>query len=436
MTVSPRDGSVMGSLDLPDQPDEPRRAEQADPRRADRLTPRARDLPDPDERGRAYEAIRAHISAETPAEASPGEEPDAGDQRSYRDDGPRLQDIRADHDRRWPEEPHAAADRPGGRPELPPATAESAGQVREAGRTPSTAAAIEQENKSDGPLEARKHPLKGEDRPQEKISGETAEEASRDQPPDKADQRSYWDEMPRFRDMWADHERRWPERQHAAEPDRSTEPPGTYRSKGGLKLNPEQHAEANETIRRVRGTEQPISADMQTIGKENAHCGWLEGFEDRIKGDDRLKEKIAAVLKVEPRTPVAEALREVPDAIRYTCCFQSENYAMGYYDVKERIESRGYQMYYSHNYWTNAEYKGINTRWVTPGGQRFEVQFHTPESFHAKHDVTHIAYERIRDTTTSRTEKRELHEFQRQVCALIEAPEGATDIPSYRKKGF
>ena len=48
-------------------------------------------------------------------------------------------------------------------------------------------------------------------------------------------------------------------------------------------------------------------------------------------------------------------------------------------------------MYYSKNYWTHPEYKGVNTRWATPDGQRFEVQFHTPDSFHAKHHVTHLA---------------------------------------------
>ena len=42
-------------------------------------------------------------------------------------------------------------------------------------------------------------------------------------------------------------------------------------------------------------------------------------------------------------------------------------------------------MIYSKNHWRDdPEYKGINTRWITPEGQRFEVQFHTAESFHAK----------------------------------------------------
>jgi hypothetical protein len=64
------------------------------------------------------------------------------------------------------------------------------------------------------------------------------------------------------------------------------------------------------------------------------------------------------------------------------------------------------------------------------------VQFHTPDSFHAKHQVTHAAYERIRNPATSRQELRELHAFQRGVFSRIQVPDGAADIPDFKKKGF
>jgi hypothetical protein len=80
--------------------------------------------------------------------------------------------------------------------------------------------------------------------------------------------------------------------------------------------------------------------------------------------------------------------------------------------------------------------QGINTRWVTPDGQRFEVQFHTPESFHAKQHVTHDAYERIRNPLISDRERRELKDFQREVSSAIQAPAGAAEILDYKKKGF
>jgi hypothetical protein len=300
------------SLDRPDQPDEPGRAEPADARGPDRPTPKPRELPDPDERGRAYEAMLAHFSRKTADEASPGQQPDGTQQLSYRD------------------------------------------------------------------------------------------------------------EVTRYLDTWADHERRWPPRPRAVM-DRQADPVGS-----------------DDAVARVQEAEPRFSADTQAIEQENKdkYGGWLAGFEHRLKGEDRLKEKIAAMVKVEWGMTAAKALREIPDAMRYTFCFQLEGYARGYYDIKERFESRGYEMYYSQNWWTNPEYKGINTRWVTSEGQRFEVQFHTPDSFHAKHHVTHKAYERIRDPATSREELRELHAFQRQVCELIEIPDGATDIPDYRKEGF
>jgi hypothetical protein len=186
----------------------------------------------------------------------------------------------------------------------------------------------------------------------------------------------------------------------------------------------------------VREAEPAISADMRTIEQENRHGGWLEGFEHRVKGDDRLKEKVAEQLKAEPRVTAGEVLREVPDAIRYTFCLESGNYARGYYGIVEQLANRGYKMYLSKNSWTDPEYKGINTRWVTPDGQRFEVQFHTPESFHAKQCVTHDAYERIRNPMIPDRERKELKEFQRKVSSAIQAPDGAAGIPDYKKKGF
>jgi hypothetical protein len=302
----------VGSLDLPDQPDQPKRLDHAD---TDRPPSKPREMPDPDERGRAYEAMQAHVSADTtPEQPSPNPRPEGTDQRTYRDEVLRFQEMRAEHEKRCP-------------------TAERSAVERSA--------------------------------------------------------------------------------------------------------NAERHAETADAVVRVREAEPRVSEDAQAIEHENKekYGGWLEGFKHRLKGEGRLRDKIADKLQVEPGMTVAGALREVGDAIRYTYCFQPDNYTRGYYDVKERFESRGHEMYFSKNWWTNPEYKGINTRWATPEGQRFEVQFHTPESYHAKEYVTHWAYERIRDPATGDEERAELKAFQREVSSWIRVPEGAADIPDYRKEG-
>jgi hypothetical protein len=202
-------------------------------------------------------------------------------------------------------------------------------------------------------------------------------------------------------------------------------------------MNPEQRTATLDAVQKVPEREPQISENVKRIETENAKGGWLEGYEFRLKGQDRLVEKVAEALETStPDAAPSEIVEQIPDAIRYTFCLERDNYTHGCFDIKDRFEACGYEMYYSKNSWSDAEYKGTNTRWVTPEGQRFEVQFHTPESFHAKHEVTHRAYERLRIPSTSDTERRELSDFQREVSSWIPVPARVAEIPNYKKKGF
>ena len=193
----------MTQMDLPSEPEESGRPEHASAG-AERLSPKSRELPDPDERGRVYEATRAYAEAE-------------------------------------------AAEQP------------------------------------------------------EEVSGSG----------------TYWNEVPRFRRMWVDHEERWPkDRQPAATMDGAIDPPGSHRSKGGFDLSPERHAETTDAIGRLRKAESAISADAQTAEKENTCGGWLEGYKFRLKGDDRLKEKVAEYLGAEPRKTARPCGRTLAGASR------------------------------------------------------------------------------------------------------------------------
>jgi hypothetical protein len=230
--------------------------------------------------------------------------------------------------------------------------------------------------------------------------------------------------------------RRWPADEAKAAVDRSRDPAGSWRGDGGQYLNPELHEQAKEEIARVQQADRSLTDLMGETARDNAFGGWLEGLKHRLKGEDRLKEKIADALGIAPTKTPADVIREIPDAIRYTFCFESSNYANGYWDITHRLEERGYNMIYSKNHWRNdPEYKGVNTRWVTTEGQRFEVQFHTIESYYAKQNVTHDSYERIRNRLTTRTERRELEAFQREVCSWLTTPNDVDSIPDYEERG-
>jgi hypothetical protein len=258
---------------------------------------------------------------------------------------------------------------------------------------------------------------------------------SPDRPAD-AVKRNFWTEVPRFLRAWADHVRRWPAETATAVVDRSKDPAGSWRGDGNQYLNPERHEESNDLIAGVRRTEKRLTEHVKETEHDNACGGWLAGLEFCRKGDDRLKEKIAERIEHEPDRTPAEAIREINDAIRYTFCFEANNYTDGYSDVKQLLEMREYRMIYSRNHWRDdLEYKGINTRWVTLEGQRFEVQFHTPESYHAKQHVTHGAYERGRNPLIGRRERREIDVFQREVCSFIALPSQVDSILNYKEEG-
>jgi hypothetical protein len=245
---------------------------------------------------------------------------------------------------------------------------------------------------------------------------------------------NYWSEVPRFLRAWADHVRRWPERVAAAV-DRTRDPAGSWRGDGNQYLDPQQHAQTRDVIADVGRSEKRITEHLKEAERENAHSGWLEGLDHRLKGEERLKQKIAESLRIAPAKAPDEVIREIPDSIRYTLCFQPDNYTDGYQDVKERMQLNGYRMVYSKNHWNyDLEYKGTNTRWVDGEGYLFEVQFHTPESYHAKQEVTHKSYERIRSRMTDRSERQELEAFQREVCSWITVPSNTVGIEDYDER--
>jgi len=235
-----------------------------------------------------------------------------------------------------------------------------------------------------------------------------------------AEEPSYAAEVPRFQRMWADHLHRWP---------------ADHQPRTPLQLSPDRDAEVTAAIARVREAEPAITADVLRVEQQNTCGARLEGIDHRLKGEPRLKEKVSQTTTSPDATP-AEALNAIPDAIRYTFCLQSENYTRGYYEIKERLESLGFEMYQSKNFWGNQEYKGINTRWVTAEGQRFEVQLHTSESFHAKQHITHGAYETLRNPQTTDVERGELEAFQREVSSQVRTPDAASEIPDFKKEGF
>lgn len=205
-----------------------------------------------------------------------------------------------------------------------------------------------------------------------------------------------------------------------------------------LEAHAEQRANAADAYRayaiaracdRVRDIEETVTTPAMLRVEAADTSRTLVGLEFRLKGSERLSEKVAFDMAKKGIT-AEQAFAGVKDAIRYTFEYPEDGYASGVYADCDRIASEGFELVERRNSWTKEEYKGINSRWRAPESlQLFEVQFHTQASFEAK-QTTHGAYERLRSGVPPEEQKR-LDQFQRDVAARVPIPPGAADLPDY-----
>ena len=174
-----------------------------------------------------------------------------------------------------------------------------------------------------------------------------------------------------------------------------------------------------------------MALDVRGVEGEDRGRGFV-GLEYRLKGCDRVKERVAEDRRVKGRT-VDEALRNLTDAIRYTFQYPDQRYAAGVRADVARLMAHGFTEVGLRNCWSSSQYKGITSCWREPeSGQLFEVQFHTRPSFEAM-QITHPAYMRLRVRATRDAERMELRAFIGIVYAAVPVPPGAAGIDDHAR---
>jgi hypothetical protein len=220
---------------------------------------------------------------------------------------------------------------------------------------------------------------------------------------------------------WAAHEATWPLAERSATSPKSDIPDANSEVSHGC----EKIHENGETV---------MIPALRSLEAEDSGRQ-LVGLEYALKGTERIKEKVARTLEEQPELMPWQALAAIPDAVRFTFCYAEDQYTTGVYADLDRLTARGFELAKPlKNSWDSDQYKGINTQWREPTtGQLFEVQFHTQASFEAK-QLSHVAYERIRNPQTSDAELDELEDFQRHVCGQIPIPPGAAEVAYFPGK--
>jgi len=180
-----------------------------------------------------------------------------------------------------------------------------------------------------------------------------------------------------------------------------------------------------------------LTPAMRQVETQLDYGTLVEGAERyALKEPDRFKEKLFESIRDEPDKSVDQLVDEIHDGIRYTFVADSDDYVGTVSQATSILKANGYELGVRKNEWSNDEYKGVNTRWRDhESGCRFEVQFHTYESWQVK-QATHNAYTRIHDTRTPTDERERLRTYQREISSGLALPAGWESITNYRKEGW
>ena len=327
-----------------------------------------------------------------------------------------------------------------------------AGDQQQAAEDPGPAAALEDQGTTDDRSEPGQRPKADEpaandqqapnvDRPPENDAAATEDQAPKGErskagePTEDAQdaQAAGWAQkadMSRW--MWGEYLKKWPPEERPPI-DRSDDPPGSWRADIIRYLSPEDNVEVEQQCDVIADREAKLISPRLREVESCDPDRHLIGFDQRLKGRDRIKEKVYDDMDLLSRS-TREAISLLPDAIRYTFEYDEARYTQGVRADIARMKEQGFKLEVLKNFWSDDQYKGINSQWIEPvSGQRFEMQFHTGISAEAK-EITHKAYERLRTHQANAFEELVLEAFQRKVSADVPDPIGATDIPDYPER--
>ncbi|WP_312560871.1 hypothetical protein [Anaerospora sp.] len=169
-----------------------------------------------------------------------------------------------------------------------------------------------------------------------------------------------------------------------------------------------------------------------------ASGGNMEGLAYRIKTKESFMRKVDTDYQLAKAggsdITQLEVANNTNDVIRYTGVADEESLYSLYLMVMSTLESEGFKSIKVKNTWDDNlnPYRGINTIIQSLEGQNFELQFHTPESFHLKQHELHELYEEYRQPSTSLARKKELFNKMFELSNALTKPQ---DIDKIKNRG-
>jgi hypothetical protein len=193
-----------------------------------------------------------------------------------------------------------------------------------------------------------------------------------------------------------------------------------------LQFKNKAYEAANRLLDEAKKNEQKITKDLKEVALSKKSR--LVGLKNKFKEQDSLAEKLSNN-SIKWNQPLANEAKRNNDTLRYTMIFSLNKYQSGYKQVLDELAKRGYQVQKMWDAWqmegteNDTGYRGINVTIISSQMQKFELQFHTAQSFRVKTE-THGLYEERRNPKTDRQRDVEILEIMKEIASEIKRPKG------------
>ncbi|VTS49281.1 minor capsid protein [Streptococcus dysgalactiae] len=176
---------------------------------------------------------------------------------------------------------------------------------------------------------------------------------------------------------------------------------------------------ARNVLSAVSLIEPRITSQLKHITKQSN--GNLQGLDFRLKSLESLSRKISTDSLLD-EISLEEAANNINDALRYTAVFKPDNFFDDYHSMKSALVKNGFKIEKVKNTWLDdGPYNGVNTV-VSKDNIKFEIQYHTQESFDLKNGKLHELYEERRLPNITRKRKVELDKMMFELSKSLTKP--------------
>lgn len=184
----------------------------------------------------------------------------------------------------------------------------------------------------------------------------------------------------------------------------------------------EESQQVYDFLNNAAKNEPAITKKLQEIG-----CN-LKGLEYRLKSDESLYRKVKTELYEQDQKTFSEILNSTKDAVRYTTLVEPDQLASHVKEICDKLIQSGYKMTKFKNNFGRNDYRDINTNFISPDGQIFELQFNTPDGFETKEKFSHPIYEEIRKLKDGDPRIQSLQQKLVDVWKNVKVPNNITEV--------